>query len=53
MGILGGSTAPKTSQDTLSAHRTFPYTNQKRKWKDAIKSLIEADEEPGSDIHEG
>jgi nucleoside 2-deoxyribosyltransferase len=28
MGILGSSSARKTSQDTLKAHGTFPYTNE-------------------------
>jgi hypothetical protein len=32
--ILGPSAALKTSQDTLQAHRTFPYSHQKRKRKD-------------------
>jgi|GEM_PF-2263290 hypothetical protein len=53
MGISDSSSAGKTSQEKLQTHKMFPYANQKCKWKDAIKSLIEADYEPESDTHEG
>jgi hypothetical protein len=52
-GIGGSSKTLKTSQDIFKAIEPSHIRIKNASRRKLSKSIIEADEEPGSDIHEG